>query len=398
VVASLPISSPPSVLIFCGSPLVSRPLSQRIAAFGAFLARRDWKVRLTAVDVHFEGSPFVVHDPHSDMDIEVIGKTHYDLDRDGRHVPTSPATYLRQCTTMANRLLQISADMSADHVLLSTTMPASLVAAASLRRKHPSVWLDVDDWSAGQFVAGGGNRIEGFAYGVLERMLPRLAHHITVCSRQLQALFPQARFVPNFIRSAELPEGSASGVEGGPVRVAFASTVTGYYGHAELLDAIVLRRSDCSQLEVSIFGDGPALEQCRSIAQRGGISDLVRFHGQLTRSDMLDELARCDIGVLPLEDNRRDRARFPVKLLDYLGTGCSVAASNVGMAREILRHGKTALLSPPGNTTKLIDDVVNLAKDPGLRSNLAAEGRLLVRGYYEDVVCADWMELLSSPT
>jgi glycosyltransferase involved in cell wall biosynthesis len=99
---------------------------------------------------------------------------------------------------------------------------------------------------------------------------------------------------------------------------------------------------------------------------------------------------------LPLGTRRHDRARFPLKLLDYLASGCAVAASDSGMAREILTQDKTALLSPPDSMDRLIDDIVRLAKNPELRNRLAVEGRALVSRYYADSVCDEWMRAISS--
>ena len=383
-------------MIFCGIPLASRPISQRIGGFASFLAQRDWNVRLTAVDVRFKGTPFVIHDSHSDMDVEVIGKTHYGLDGNGRQVPLPHIEYLRECRAISARIAEMASQASADHILLSTTMPATLVAAVKLRRKHPSVWMDLDDWTSGQFVAGGGSRVMGLGYGVLERVLPHLAHHLTVCSRLLQHLYPRATFVPNFIREEDIFEHASMPTASDPIRVAFAGTLTGYYGHAELLNTIVSRRDEFSNVGLSILGEGPAIDTCRAIVERGGIGEIVDFSGHLSRRDMMDRLARSDIGVLPLSNRRHDRARFPLKMLDYLASGCAVAASNTGMARDVLTHERTGLLSQPGSMDRLVDDVLRLAKSPDLRSRLATGGRALVRQYDADTICEQWMHAIST--
>jgi glycosyltransferase involved in cell wall biosynthesis len=254
--------------------------------------------------------------------------------------------------------------------------------------------MDLDDWVSGQFVAGGGGRAKGLAYGALERVLPHFAHHITVCSTFLQRLYPKATLVPNFIRGEDIPSPApkASGV----ARVAFAGTLTGYYGHAELLEELVARRAELSNVEFSILGDGAAVDTCRAIVERGGISGLVHFSGSLSRPCMMDELVRSDIGVLPLGDRRCDRARFPLKLLDYLASGCAIAASDSGMAGHILTQDRTALLSPAGSMGSLVDDVLRLAKSPDLRARLATEGRTLVRQYDADVICEEWMRSIET--
>jgi len=385
-----------AIVIFCGIPVAARPISQRVGVFASYLAEHGWDVRLCAVDERFDGSPFTVHDPVSGMDVEVIGKAHYQVDPIGAHRTLSPLAYLTECRAISGRMAQIASEIAADHIVLSTTMPASLVAGVRLRRQFPSVWMDIDDWTSGQFVAGGGGRVAGLAYSALERLLPHFAHHVTVCSKYLSRHYPKAILVPNFIRERDIAQRPRHPAASSPVKIAFAGTLTGYYGHAELLETLVARRAELGGLRLTVLGDGPAMEACQAIVKEGGIENIVHFSGQLRRSEMMTELARSDIGILPLSKRRHDRARFPLKLLDYLASGCAIAATDFGMAHEILTHERTGLLSRVGSMNGLVDDVLRLAKDPDLRERLANEGLCLVRQFEADVVCKDWMGAISS--
>ena len=381
-----------SVLFFCGQPLVARPVSQRIAAFGAYLADQGWDVRLTAVDPAFDGTPSLQVDPISGLEVEIIGPTHYHEQPDGTTAMTSPVTHLRACREIARRLRDRADEMQADRVLISTTHPSSLVAIGALRWSQ-TVCLDADDWTAGHFVAGGGGKLVASAYEAIERVVPRGAHRVTVCSNELAGLHPGATVVPNFIRLRDVPA-RAPAAEA-KARVTFPASVTGYYGHQELLMALARRRADCGGLDVRFIGDGEALEECRRIVAREGLGDVVQLMGHLDRPEMLRELVQADVGVLPLHDTRVDRARFPLKMLDALACGAALAASDVGMARDTLTHRESALLSPAGDMDALVGDVLELAASPELRARLSMAGRELVSRFDVDVVCARWMELIS---
>jgi glycosyltransferase involved in cell wall biosynthesis len=385
-----------SVLLFCGQPVATTPIGQRIGAFAAYLRRRGWNVCLSAVDPHFTEDPFSVLDTARNQPVEILGPTHYRVGADGQRQQLSPTQYLTECWRMTERIRQKARGMSADFVILSTTLPAALYAVAAIKSKPYQVWMDVDDWSAGQFAARGGAKAVGTVYGLLERTLPRRAKQITVCSRELHDLFPRAHLVPNFIRLDEVPARPAVPASQKPVRVAFASGVTAYHGHIPFLEALASRKQECAGLEFWIMGDGDALPECRRLVENGGLAPFVHFTGSLPRRDMLDALVESPVAILPLWDNRLNRARFPLKMLDYLACGCAIAASNTGMAREALRHGETALLSEPGNMNALIHDVLVLARDPNLRERLRARGATLVRDYDENVVCEKWMQLLTT--
>jgi glycosyltransferase involved in cell wall biosynthesis len=385
-----------SVLVFCGQPLVARPISQRIAAFGAFLADEGWDVRLTAVDPAFDGTPYVSFDPVSGLDVEIVGPTHYRIAPDGRRVLAPALTHLRECRDIAARLRERADETKVDRVLVSTTHPASLMAVAMLRWSQ-QLWLDIDDWHSAHFVAGGGSPAIGAVYDVVERIAPRAAHHVTVCSNELASLFPSAIVVPNFIRLRDVPRRPRheDRPPGTRVRVTFPGSITPYYGHVPLLHAIARRRAECAALDVRVIGDGEALDECRDVAVREHLDGIVTFTGRVDRAAMLAELVASDVSVLPLRDLRLDRARFPLKMLDALACGSALAASDTGMVHDTLADGESALLSRPGDMDALLDQVLELASNDDLRVRIAKAGMEVVREFDEDPVCRRWMALLS---
>jgi len=386
-----------SVLVFCGQPLVARPISQRIAAFGAHLADHGWDVRLTAVDPAFDGEPFVRRDPISGLDVEIVGPTHYRVAPDGTRSLAPPLAHLRECGALAQRLRERATEMRADRVLVSTMHPSSLVAIAMLRWSQ-ELWLDVDDWSAAHFLAGGGSRSVGAVYDVVERVAPRAAHHVTVCSNELASLVPGAVVVPNFIRLRDVParrDDSTDRRGDARTRVTFPGSITTYYGHIPLLEALARRRGDAGGIDVRIIGDGDALDDCRQLVAREQLGDVVTFTGRIDRGAMLAELVESDVSVLPLRDDRLDRSRFPLKMLDALACGSALAASDTGMVHDTLTDGESALLSPPGDMDALVDNVLELATSTDLRMRLAKAGVEIVREFDEEPVCSRWMSLLS---
>lgn len=382
-----------SILFFCGQPLASTPIGQRVGAFGAYLRKQGWNVALSSVDPRFQDAPFIDRDEARQQDVEILGPSHYRVLSNGERQQLSPQQYLAECRKMVERIRDRAGRMSADIIVLSTTLPATLYAAWALPKKPYQVWMDTDDWSAGQFTAGGGSQIVGTVYGLIERTLPRLVHRITVCSEDLHGLFPKSALVPNFIRLDKIPL-RTTGQQ--PQRVAFASGVTAYHGHMPLLEALARRRDAVAGLDFQIMGDGDRLDTCKEFVAKNGLENIVHFTGRLDRPRMLAALQESPVAVLPLWDTRLNRARFPLKMLDYLACGCAIVASKAGMAKEVLTHGETALLSEPGNMDALLDDVLKLSNDTALRERLSSHGMQLVKQYDEEAVCAQWMSVLEN--
>jgi glycosyltransferase involved in cell wall biosynthesis len=92
------------------------------------------------------------------------------------------------------------------------------------------------------------------------------------------------------------------------------------------------------------------------------------------RDDVPEILACCDIAVLP------SRAEgLPNAVLEYLAAGLPTIATNVGGNAEILKHGVTGLLVPPGDSDALASALLALLRSPALATQIAANGNKYVQ-------------------
>ena len=71
----------------------------------------------------------------------------------------------------------------------------------------------------------------------------------------------------------------------------------------------------------------------------------------------------------------------PLKMFEYLAAGVPIVAADLPVFREILVHGKNALLFPPGDATALAAAVRRLAEDPGLSRRLGERARRDAEGF-----------------
>ena len=113
------------------------------------------------------------------------------------------------------------------------------------------------------------------------------------------------------------------------------------------------------------------------------------------------EIAPDDRGIafahagIVLGSFRPSRA-IPPAVFEALATGAPVVTADTPAARELLEHGASALLVPPGDPGALASALQLLASDEELRGRLAAEGRRV----YEErasrrVLGARWRDALS---
>ncbi len=139
-------------------------------------------------------------------------------------------------------------------------------------------------------------------------------------------------------------------------------------GHTTLLEA-------AAQLPEAVFilvGDGPERAALQAICQSLGLEERVIFAG--FRSDIPNWLAHCDLFVLPSLYEGQS-----LSVLEAMAAGKPVIASAIPGNDEVIVHGKTGWLVPPGNAVHLAQALRALLADPALAQRLALAGQAKVR-------------------
>ncbi len=136
------------------------------------------------------------------------------------------------------------------------------------------------------------------------------------------------------------------------------------------------------RVRLAIAGDGPDRAALESEAARLGVADRVLMLGE--REDVPALLAACDLFVLPSLFEG-----LPVSVLEAMASARPVIATDVGGTAEVVSHGETGLLVPPGDAASLADAVATLLGNPVLAAGLAARGRTLVEREFSAAVMAE---------
>jgi glycosyltransferase involved in cell wall biosynthesis len=134
-------------------------------------------------------------------------------------------------------------------------------------------------------------------------------------------------------------------------------------GHRTLLQAVASLVREVSNLVLLLAGAGPLREELETEAARLGLADHVRFLG--VRRDRATLYAAMDIFVLPSRWEGLSLA-----LVEAMGAGRAVVATEVGGNPEVVRHRRTGLLVPPVDSGALSDALLTLARDRELRASL----------------------------
>jgi glycosyltransferase involved in cell wall biosynthesis len=94
----------------------------------------------------------------------------------------------------------------------------------------------------------------------------------------------------------------------------------------------------------------------------------------------IEDLARIDIGVMPLPDGPFERGKCAYKLIQYMAIGRPGVASPVGANRDVVTEGVDGFL--PDDAAGWERAVVSLVEDPSLRRAVGERARARVEAAY----------------
>jgi len=101
----------------------------------------------------------------------------------------------------------------------------------------------------------------------------------------------------------------------------------------------------------------------------------------------IEDLARIDIGVMPLPDGPYERGKCAFKLLQYMALARPGLASPVGANADVVTDGIDGFL--PGSDDAWDAQLTRLIQDPALRQEVGLRGRARVEAAYSLDVVAD---------
>ena len=141
-----------------------------------------------------------------------------------------------------------------------------------------------------------------------------------------------------------------------------------------------LYRKD-TELRLFLVGNGDGRSSLDETIKRFGLSEAVKFTGNISHDQVPDYLAAIDVAVAPY-DWKEDFYGSPLKLLEYMAAGKPTVAAAIGQIGKVIDHGKTGWLYPSGNLEKLAEALTTVLYSPQLSSALGRAARKQVLTNY----------------
>lgn len=164
----------------------------------------------------------------------------------------------------------------------------------------------------------------------------------------------------------------------GKLVLGFSGFMREWHGLDSVIDALAQPNLPTS-LHLLLLGDGPARVAMEQRAAERGIADRITFAGTVSRAALARHVAAFDIALQP----KAVAYASPLKLFDYMAAGKAIVAPDQPNIRELLSSENSALLFDPQQKTAMLDAVLRLVRDAGLRRRLglAARRQIDERGF-----------------
>src|SRR5262249_33762140 len=159
----------------------------------------------------------------------------------------------------------------------------------------------------------------------------------------------------------------------------------GTHGMAHRLDTVLDsadRLRDDPRIGFLLVGDGAERNRLVERASHMRLNNL-RIVGQLPKEDMPAVLAATDVSGILLKKGETFTKVLPSKMFEAMAMECPIVLGVEGEAKQLLEEAGAGIAITPESAEELMEAVVRLANDPGLRQRLGRQGLAHVRANFD---------------
>lgn len=158
-------------------------------------------------------------------------------------------------------------------------------------------------------------------------------------------------------------------------------------GFKEIIDAIFLINK--KNIRFLIVGDGHHMEKIKDYAKEKGVNSQFIFLGYKFNIDYY--MSAFDIFILPSY-----REGMPVSLLEAMAFGIPSIATNIRGNRELIIDGKTGILLPVKNASKLAEAILYFKNNPNNALIMGTKGaEYIFSNFSEDTLLDKTLNLIN---
>lgn len=228
----------------------------------------------------------------------------------------------------------------------------------------------------------------------LLKMIWKKASFRSVCSKELEVLGrkadPTSEFltIPNGVETDRFAP--ITRPQNPRVKILFIGRLIPRKGFHRVVQALPLVR-ELAQVpfEVEVVGTGAHRAELDALAEKLHVSDLIHYVGMVPYDKLEKSYQYADIFVLTSLSEG-----MPSVILEAMGCGLPIIASDVGGNNEIVHEGQNGYLIPGDDVNLLADRMVTLINDVHLRHTMGIKSREMALTYDWNTIMGRYNELV----
>jgi glycosyltransferase involved in cell wall biosynthesis len=213
------------------------------------------------------------------------------------------------------------------------------------------------------------------------------SYHVVLASHWLADYFSSENY--RFTRSSVIYPGARVDEFYLPIQPAFdtpriiiAGMVAPHKGVSVLIQALAMLHHYGSKFSCTIAGAMPDqryIEKLQQFIDQHGMADKIRFTGELSRQQLLNEFATHNILVFPSVVAET----FGISQVEAMAAGLLVVSTATGGASEIIQDEKTGLVIKHNDVAALTLCLRTALDDPQHCCEIARAGQLVARDRFD---------------
>lgn len=150
-------------------------------------------------------------------------------------------------------------------------------------------------------------------------------------------------------------------------------------GFSYLIQACQILAERGYHFKCKIVGDGPQGEILRRMIVDVDLDGIVTLEGAVLQEHLRSYWQKATVFALPCVVGRdQDRDGIPVVLIEAMAFQIPSVSTVISGIPELIEHGHSGFLAPPGDVRALADLIGELLDDPALRARIAHNARATV--------------------
>lgn len=168
-----------------------------------------------------------------------------------------------------------------------------------------------------------------------------------------------------------------------PNQLLFVGRLVEKKGLPYLLHALQQLLPSHPDLQLIVAGSGTAQTDLQQLGEGLGISQHLRFVGRLEHTSLVHLYQTATLAVFPfIQAKDGDMEGLGLVMIEAMGCGCPVIASDLPAVRDVIRHGETGQLVTAADSRALATAIAALLADPAQRQVLSTQALATVRNSF----------------